>query len=835
MSVTQIFRPARLSRGNTSITVQQPIDRAAWVWHPALTSETPGSVPRLLRFRCPFSVSGEPFVFDISADERFILLLDGAIVARGPNRASVENWQYQSYRAELSPGPHLFEAVCWTIGPHAPLAQLSWKGGFIFCADGDCANALTTGSPSSAWEVGLVNGLSTAPATPGSGAWGAGGTFVETGNGPLSGIPSEFVEPAIVRKPISAEPGSRNYGSRQPGWMLFPTQIPDQLERPIAPGSFRAVNLATGQTPPSSDCSVPQPFFYSAADAESPLVTAFDSLVRDSTPLTVPPHSRLHALWDLGDYYSAYPVLSTSGGQGACIRILFHESLKAEDGLKHHRDEFIGKALLGFGDEFRPSPPHAAPCQAPTPPSAADSATSSFTTLWWRTGRWVEIEVSTDAAPVTLTALSLLESRYPLEREGAFVCDDRSLDAVQRICLRGMQMCCHEMLFDCPFFEQQMYPGDTRIQLLVLSALTRDDRMVRRAIEIFAKSARDDGMVPFNFPSRGIQEGATYTLCWLLMFRDFLFFHDNPEWLRAQLPAMRHTLSGIAAYEDADGILRNLPGWNFIDWIANSPHLNGSWAPGSLEGDPARGSIPSLFWIIALKGAADVETALGDAMMGDYWRAKARRTAESVLRIFWSAEHGMVADSDAFDSFSEHALSLAIIADILPPEQRAQVSRALLEEKCLSRASVYFSHYLFEAYFLIGRGDLFLKRLDLWRHYVDLGLRTPLEAPEGGKNGQREARSDCHAWGSHPIFWLQSGVAGVMPALPFFASVRVAPQPGTLRFIKSRVPHPRGFIDVDLAFGNGGASGTIALPAGIAGTFEYAGSTVALRPGANSI
>lgn len=822
MSITQIFRPARLSRGNTSITVQQPIDRAAWVWHPALASEIPGSVPRLLRFRCPFTTSGEPFLFDISADERFILLLDGAIVARGPNRASVENWQYQSYRAELAPGQHLFEAICWTIGPNAPLAQLSWKGGFIFCADGNCAGALTTGSPSSAWQVGIAGGLSTAPATPGSGAWGVGGTFVETGDGPISSIPAEFVEPAIVRKPISAEPGSRNYGSRQPGWMLFPTQIPDQLERPIAPGAFRAVNISRDQPTPPAGCQEPQPFFYSAADAVSPLVRAFDSLLRDSAPLSVPPHSTLHALWDLGDYYSAYPVLSTTGGQGSSIRILFHESLKAEDGLKHHRDEFVGKALLGFGDEYRPAP-------------AAPGQPSTFTPLWWRAGRWAEIEVSTDASPVTLTGLSLVESRYPLEREGAFDCDDPTLGPVQKICLRGMQMCCHEMIFDCPFFEQQMYPGDTRIQLLVLSALTRDDRMARRAIEIFAKSARDDGMVPFNFPSRNIQEGATYTLCWLLMFRDFLYFHDNPEWLRAQLPAMRHTLSGIAAYEDPDGILRNLPGWNFLDWIANSPHRNGSWAPGSLEGDTSRGSIFSLLWIIALKGAADVETALGDTMMGDYWRAKARRTADSVIRIFWSAEHGMIADSDAFDSFSEHALSLAIVADILPPEQRALASRALLGEKRLSRASVYFSHYLFEAYFLIGRGDLFLRRLDLWRHYVALGLRTPLEAPEGGKNGQREARSDCHAWGSHPIFWLQSGVAGVMPASPFFSTVRVAPQPGSLRFIKSRVPHPRGFIDVDLAFDNGRASGTITLPAGIPGTFEYAGSTVALKPGANSV
>ena len=447
----------------------------------------------------------------------------------------------------------------------------------------------------------------------------------------------------------------------------------------------------------------------------------------------------------------------------------------------------------------------------------------------------MEVQIETAGAPLTLKRLALAESRYPLERESSFVCDDPTLDAVQKICLRGMQMCCHEMLFDCPFYEQQMYPGDSRIQLLVLSALSRDDRMVRRAVEIFAKAAHDDGTVPFNFPSRGLQEGASYTLCWLLMFRDYLYFHDDFEWLRAQLPAMRHALSGIALHEDRDGILRNLPGWNFLDWVVKNPWDTKSWAPGSVEGDTRRSSLVSLFWVLALQGASEVEAALGDDAMAGYWRAKADRVAGSVLRFFWDERRGMVADTDAFDHYSEHAQSLALVAGILPPDKRERAARALVEEPDLARATVYFSHYLFEAYFAIGRGDLFLKRLDLWRHYVSLGLRTPLEAPESGKNGQKEARSDCHAWGSHPIFWLQSGTAGVMPSAPRFATVRVAPQPGSLKFLRTRVPHPKGFVEVELSFASGRASGFVALPEGVTGSFEFAGQTRALAPGRNEI
>ena len=826
-NIVRIFRQPRNTRGNTGITIQQPIDEAAWIWHPALVAEIPGLAPRIVRFRADFEATDEPLVFDLSADERFVLILDGEIVARGPNRGLVENWQYQSYEARLPAGPHRIEAVCWTIGDAAPLAQLSWKGGFVFHAEGAYRDLLSTGNDSGrcAWKAGLVEGTATAPATPGSGAWGTGGTFIENGTGPLDAIPAEWATPVVVRNPVQWMPGSLHYGSRAKGWLLFPSQLPDQVERPIATGAFRAASSAPasedGRTAsPSEDGRTVFGQPYSSADAASPLVAAFNALVRDGAPVTIPPRTVVRALWDLDDYYGAYPVLETSGGAGASIRILFQESLvDAGDGLKHDRNAFIGKRLCGYGDEYRP-----------------DGRThASFTPLWWRTGRWVEVSVETGDAPLSLTRFALLESRYPLERESTFSGDIPSIADIQKICLRGMQMCCHEMLFDCPFYEQQMYPGDTRIQLLVLSALSRDDRMIRRAIEIFAKAAHDDGTVPFNYPTRGLQEGGSYTLCWLLMFGDYAMRHTGADWLRAQIPAMRHTLSGIAAYEDPDGILRNLPGWNFTDWVVENPWQTVSWAPGSTEGDTRRGSILSLFWVLALKSAATTERALGDEAMARYWETKAIRTAKSIVRVFWDKKHGMIADSDAFDHFSEHAQSLAIVADVLPSGKRARAVKALLEAPDLARATVYFSHYLFEAYFAIGRADLFLKRLDLWRHYLDLGLRTPLEAPDCGKNGQKEARSDCHAWGSHPIYWLQTGIAGVSPASPFFKTVRVAPQPGGLKRIETHVPHPDGFIDVALNFAGEKVSGTVSLPENISGVFEYAGAVLPLHPGLNEI
>lgn len=828
-TIERIFREPRLARGNTGITVQQPIDTAAWVWHGGLVGEIPGRIPRIVRFRAEFDASGEPLTFDISADERFVLKLDGAIVARGPNRGTVENWQYHTYRAGLEPGRHLLEATCWTIGAAAPLAQMSWRGGFIFKASGQYDAALTTGGEGSVWRAGVVPGLETAPSTPGSNAWGTGGTFIENGTGPLDAEPGEWTVPVIVREAVSNAPGSLHSGIRAAGWMLFPTQLPDQIECAVAPGSFRAASQgesgeAEGMTFTGEGASrqwfktrAHAPHRYTAEDADSPYVAAFNALARQGRAVEIPANTTVRALWDLGDYYGIYPVVETSGGAGSEIFLGFHESLVDGDGLKGARDAFIGKELHGYGDVFRPA-----------------GGRGSFTPLWWRTGRWAEIIVRTGREPLEITRLSLFETRYPLEREGSFDNGDASLEAVQRICLRGMQMCCHEMLFDCPFYEQQMYPGDTRVQLLVLGALSRDERIIRRAIEIYDLNRRDDGTVPFNYPTRGTQEGASYTLCWLLMLGDYVMRHDCREWLRQRIPGMRHTLSGLDIFSDQDGILRELPGWNFLDWVLVNPYKTGSWAPGSIEGDDERGSILTLFWILALQGAARVERALGDETMAGYWEAKAARAGEGVIRVFWSEERGMVADTDRKNHFSEHAQALAIISGILDAAKCRRAEAALLEAPDLARATVYFSHYLFEAYFKIGRGDLFLKRLDLWRTYVKMGLRTPLESPDSD-DGKAEARSDCHAWGSHPLYWLQSGTAGVMPAEPFFKSVRIAPQPGQSKFVRAKVPHPMGFIDVDLAFEGGKASGSVILPEGVSGVFAFGGAEKELSPGPNGI
>ena len=807
-SESRAFREPRVTRSNTNILKLQPIDDASWIWAPKAEG-----TPAVLKFRREFDVEeGDgTLVVDVSADERFYLTLDGRFMARGPNRGSVENWQYQTYLLDaLKPGRHVFEAVVTRLGDDAPLAQLSCRGGFILKANGAYDAKLTTGKAK--WQVGRMPGIK--PTGSGNGVWGTGSQFEISGRGPYAGEPESWTGAVVVRSGAGAK-GPRIVGLRTKDWMLFPSQLPDQTEFPVRPGEFRAA---------THDAKWREEHCYSEAETNAAEVAGLNGVLDYGRPFAVPARTRLQAAWDLGRYTCAYPVLATKGGKGSRISWTWAESArnagKHNHGRKGDRSRIVGMYLDGYGDVFAP-----------------DGGEGEFSTPWFRCGKWCRIDIETGDEPLEITGLAMMESRYPLEMESEFYAPDLldsesapDLAVIRRICERAMQMCCHEMLFDCPYYEQQMYPGDTRVQLNVISAMTRDDRIVKRAIEMFDLATRDDGMCPMNYPTRGIQESLTYTLCYLCMYGDYTMNHTDREWLRARLPGLRKSMAGVEYYENAEGLLENVPGWCFIDWTTGWEP--GGTAPSGRYGEGVNAEI-NLFWVLAMQSAALTERALGNDLQAEYWERKCAALKRRIVDKFWSADRELLADTPSKRDFSEHAQALAIAGDVLPADKRESAFRHLVEDADLKRCTVYFSYYLFDAYFKMGRGDLFLEKLSLWQGYADRGLTTLLEAPDAGKNGQKEPRSDCHAWGAHPIWFMQTGLAGIKSAAPFFEKVLVEPCPGGQSVIIARHPHPKGWIAVDLRFKDGKAEGTISTP--VPGVFVFGDVRKELQKGNNTL
>lgn len=800
--VVRVFREEPPVRGNVNVVRSQPVDEASWLWMPGDAGD--GAEATFLVFRKAFEVNAgdKPLTIDVSADERFYLTCDGKFVARGPDRCAVDDWQYQSYRLTLAPGRHELRALVWRVGERAPIAQLSWRGGFVLKADGAYDARLTTGKAQ--WEVGALEGIRSIGADSCSWKWGLGDQWEIVGSGPYSSEPERWTKAEVVRGPAGAAK-LPTYGGETSGWRLFPSKLPDQSEIRSTPGEFRAATHRAGWRMTN---------VYTQADAEAAELPALNALLKEGRPFAVPPKTRLQAAWDLGRYTCAYPELVLGGGKGARVALGWAESARQPvDRRKGDRNAIVGKYLEGYGETF-----------------VSDGRERAvFSTPWFRCGRWCRLDVETGDEPLTIASLSLLETHYPIDVHGDFSApQDPSLADIRRICIRAQEMCAHDMLYDCPYYEQQMYPGDARVQMNVLSAMSSDDRLVRRSIELFDLARNRDGTVPMNWPTRGRQSSGSYTLCYLCMYGDYVMNHADRSWLRSRLAGFRSTMLGMEAYEDGDGLLDALPGWQFVDWSTEW-----GWhglAPGCADGKGPNATI-NLFWLHAMQAAARVERAVGSAELAAYWDGKTRRLFDSILRRFWSEEKGLIADTPDKTSFSEHQQCLAILSDMTPADKAERIKAALFGEVPMSRTTVYFSYYLFETYFKYGRADLFLKRLDLWRGYLAKGVTALLEEPE---TIQKDSRSDCHAWGAHPIWFMATGIAGIRSDAPFFERVRIAPCPGSLKDIRAVYPHPSGKdIRVDLHFAEGGAEGTVETP--VAGSFVWNGTATPLVPGVNRV
>ncbi len=113
--------------------------------------QVPGESPHafgVYLFRKTFMLREVPssFRIHVSADNRYKLFVNGRLVSLGPARGDVLHWRFESVDISgyLSPGKNVVAAVVWNDGDMAPLAQMSYRSGFILQGDSPVEAVLNT-------------------------------------------------------------------------------------------------------------------------------------------------------------------------------------------------------------------------------------------------------------------------------------------------------------------------------------------------------------------------------------------------------------------------------------------------------------------------------------------------------------------------------------------------------------------------------------------------------------------------------------------------------------------------------------------------------------------
>ncbi|XWW46264.1 alpha-L-rhamnosidase N-terminal domain-containing protein [Fibrella sp. USSR17] len=782
-------------------TVYQPAQQAAphskwqtttwdakWLVHPTASARQYG----VYHFRKSFSLPQKPgrFIVHVSADNRYRLFLNGKPVAMGPARSDPQHWNYETIDLGpfLTAGSNTLAAQVWHMGESAPVSQMSYQLGFVMQGDGDTEKLVTTNA---SWKV--LHNKAYSPVVNDNAKL---KTYIVVGDGDrvdAGTYPWGWEQPAFddtawpAAKPawFSAKP--RGLGS-DGNWALVPRTIPQMASAPV---QLATVRRAEGVTVPA------------------------DFLTGKAT-VVVPAKTKATILFDQKTLTNAYPELTVSAGKGASMTLTYAESLVDAKGQKGNRDEIEGKQIKGFDDEY-----------------VADGGQQrTFRPLWFRTYRYLQLTIQTADEPLTINRLQGDYTAYPFEQKARFTVPDSSLTKVWNVGWRTAQLCAGETYFDCPYYEQLQYVGDTRIQSLISLYVTGDDRLMRKALLEYDNSRLAEGLTQSRYPSADQQVIPTFSLFWVCMVHDFWMHRRDDAFVSARLDGIEQVLNWHENRLDRiTGLNGDLTWWNFVDWAW-------PWNPAdNIGGVPAGAhvggsSILTLQQAYTYLRAADLFAHYGQNQKAEHYRELSRRLNKAVMERCWSPARGLVADAPDKKQFSQHANILAILTNAIPAAQQRELLAKVMRPTpadSLRPATYYFKFYLFQALKKTGMGDEFIPQLQPWHTMIANGLTTFAEQPE-------PTRSDCHAWSASPVYEFLSTVCGINPAEPGFRSVNITPYLGTLPSVDGSLPHPAGTIAVHFEKGpNNTLKGEVTLPPNVPGMLRWQGRTLPLKPGKQTV
>lgn len=747
--------------------------KAQWITHP----DGPRREFGVFHFRKTFSLAAVPqrFVVHVSGDNRYELFANGTRVLTGPARGDLDHWRFETtdLAPQLRPGRNVLAAIVWNFAELAPMAQMTNETGLIVQGDGAEEQLINTDASWKAFQSGAIEMIPMDMERIGGYLVVGPGEQVDGAKYPWGWAAPDFDDSEWKPAAGLSPGGPRGIQDSPSRWMLVARSIPlmeESLER------LSRVVRATGVAP-------------------SP------DFLEGRSPVTVPAHSRATILLDQTHLTTAYPELVTGGGRGARVTLTYSEAL-FQDHQKGNRNETEGKKILGIEDRFLP-----------------DGGTHRlFRPLWWRTFRYLQIDVETRSEPLVLEDLRGQFTAYPFQVRASFESDDPALQRIWEVGWHTARLCAHETYMDCPYYEQLQYAGDTRIQALISLTMTGDDRLVKNAVESLNESRVPEGLTQSRYPSWLPQYIPPFSLFWIGMMHDLWWYRGEGEFLRAYLPGAREALEWFESRLAPSGLLGRLEWWDFADWTED---FRDGVPPQERDGQSA---ILSLQFAAALREAADLESALGSPERAAHDRTLAAKIAAAVYSACWDSQRQRLADTPARKHFSQHANALAVLEDAVPAQDQQALMRAVLSDATLTQCSYYFRFYLFRAMKKAGLADDYLDQLGPWRAMLALGLTTWAETPE-------PTRSDCHAWSAHPNFDLLSTVAGIEPAAPAFGQVVIQPHLGLLKHLRASLPHPQGEISVSYERHGGRLSADIALPEGLSGWFYWNARKTALHGG----
>ncbi len=705
----------------------------------------------------------------VSADNRYKLYCNGRLVGTGPQRGDERHWFYDTY--DLAPymvdGENELVALVWNFGWLAPMAQHTVRTAFVveslftpppnpLPATQDIRGEGEFGlSTPSEWQVARVPGWDFEMMHSGGGEF-----YIDVG-------PGEIIEGTGATSPSPDGEGAGGWGNDLP---LSPKSLEWRTPHVICQAEDRG---ATGGGTP-----------WMLIPATLP-PQKYELRKQEPARVWIQPSGQI---LDFGELLCAYPRFFVSGEKGTEVRVTYAESMwipGTQD--KGNRNETEGKELRGYQDKF-----------------ILSGGDDVFEPLWWRTFRFIEISSTPPPSPLPATQtirgegepgplvknIQMYETGYPYAVESSFEADDPWVKPIWDVSVRTAQRCAGETYFDCPYYEQLQYVGDSRIQALIGYYLGKDRRLQRNCIEQIGWSLMENGLTQSRYPSRQTQVIPPFSLWWVMMEYD-QWLYDNSE------SSGMEPQTGIAS-SVCVAIMQLLRWpfggeptpfkfWQFADWVPE-------WKWG-VPPDGENATLHRLTLLLSMLSTNRRFSCTGHQDNLNPALANARREyKDHAKRLVFNG--GLVADPEDHSwEPTEHAEALLRCAQMLVGQDPDPWPTEALSAANAAKCTYYFSYYKHLAMF--GAPEhrsnttdrAYMDELQPWKEQIENGLTTFAENPE-------PTRSDCHAWSAHPILGFFQIVAGVTSIAPAWKKAQIMPHPGDLKRFDANIAHRDGNLQV---------------------------------------
>ncbi|MHA8099448.1 alpha-L-rhamnosidase-related protein [Aquirufa aurantiipilula] len=757
--------------------------QANWICVPNTSPDAYG----VYMFRKTIDLSSKPqsFIIHVSGDNRYKLYINEKIVSMGPARGDLAHWNFETVDIApyLKSGKNILAAQVWNEGEFRPEAQITYRTGFIL--QGASSNEAIVNT-NNTWLCEKDNSYNPIRFNVRA-YYVAGAGELRNLHAQTKSWQSEQFDDSKWQKAKHIFPGSPKnqlgqFGTMS-GWMLVPSQIP-QME-------LKEERL--------------KKLVHKEGSIEIP--STFPEKKND---ILIPANSTVKLILDQTYLTNAYPQVTFSGGKGASIALAYAESLFNASASKGNRNEVAGKRFIGRTDSLL----------------VDGSSHQTFTTLTYRTYRYIQVKVTTQNEPLTIQDIYSQFTAYPFQLNASLTSSNTEISKILEIGWRTARLCAYETYMDCPYYEQLQYIGDGRIQALISLYNSGDDRLFKNALNLIDYSRQPEGVTFSRHPSFTPQYIPTFSFWYIGMLQDYARYGKDVQFVKQKLGGVRQILEYFKNYQQADGSLKNVPQWMFTDWVDNAKDWRSGIGPMSPNGTSAVLDF-QLLW--AFQVALDLETKIGNKALATDYQALIDQLKKTIHQKYWVKEKNLFADREEKDTFSQHTNSFAILTGLIQGEERKAVADQLLHNTTLAPASIYFKYYLHQALIKAGYGNDYLSWLDKWRENIQMGLTTWAETSDVDKT-----RSDCHAWGSSPNIEFYRTTLGIDSDGISFSKVKIEPHLGALTQVNGKIPHPKGEIEVDYQLIQNQWKIQITLPNTITGSFVWKGRKIQLKEGINS-